>query len=160
MTQSSPPMAFRLPEMITEAEGTLLPQQEAYLFLVHAAQAVRAPVLDLLEARGLSGKQNNVLRSIRRAGPDGATVNDLRHQMTDPRADISRLIDRLERDGFVERRNDDGDRRVVRVVLSQKGADVLNDIDGPLHEIFQTQFTGFNPQELSQLTALLRKIKG
>jgi DNA-binding MarR family transcriptional regulator len=97
-----------------------------------------APVVDLFTANGISGKQYNALRAIRRAGPNGATVNEIRHQMTDPRADVTRLIDRLVRD-----------RRIVRVILSDTGKQLLANIDQPLLDVHRAQFRQSIPQRSS-----------
>ncbi|PDT50107.1 MarR family transcriptional regulator [Sinorhizobium fredii] len=150
--------AFRLPDLVAAETGRLLPQQEAYLYLIRAAEVLSGPVADLLQAHGLSGKQYNALRAIRRAGDKGATVNEIRHQMTDPRADVTRLIDRLERDGLAVRRHDSEDRRVVRILLSGQGKKLLNDIDEPLLQVHQSQFGRFKLEELEMLKSLLTNI--
>jgi DNA-binding MarR family transcriptional regulator len=117
------------------------------------------PIGDLFQSHGLSWKQYGVLRSIRRKGPEGATVNDVRRQMTDLRADVTRLIDRLERDGLVERRHDSADQRVVRVFLTEAGEKVLRDIDEPLLEIHRQQFRAFSADEVAVLTELLKRMR-
>jgi DNA-binding MarR family transcriptional regulator len=147
-----------LPELIAAETGKVLPGQEAYLYLVRAAEVLSGPVADLFEAHGLSGKQYNALRSIRRAGSAGATVNEIRQQMTDPRADVTRLIDRLERDGLVRRKHDRADRRIVRVILSESGTKLLADIDEPLLAIHRSQFSHLKAEELETLKSLLRRI--
>lgn len=149
---------FKMPQMIAEETGHVLPEQEAYLYLIRAAEIVSGPVVDLFTANGISGKQYNALRSIRRAGKGGATVNEIKLQMTDPRADVTRLIDRLVRDGLVRRKSDRSDRRVVRVVLSEQGRTLLTGIDEPLLAIHRSQFVRFAPDELDRLKALLKQI--
>lgn len=147
-----------MPEMIASETGKVLPEQEAYLYLIRAAEILSEPIADLFEANGVSGKQYNALRSIRRAGNNGSTVNEIRQQMTDPRADVTRLIDRLERDGLVRRKNDRRDRRIVRVVLSEAGALLLKKIDEPLLDVHKTQFSRFQAGELDRLKELLKQI--
>lgn len=147
-----------MPDLIAAETGKLLPQQEAYLYLLRAAQVLIGPVADLLEAHGVSHKQYNALRSIRRAGREGATVNEVRDQLTDPRADVTRLLDRLQRDGLVARSHDRKDRRVVRIRLSDRGRALLRDIDGPLLAIHRSQFSNFRPDEFKNLKRLLQRI--
>lgn len=91
------------------------------------------------------------MRSIRRTGVEGAIINDVRQQITDLNAYVTRLIDRLERDGLVERRHDCADRRVVRVFLSEAGQKLPRRIDEPLLEIHRTQFGRLNREELERL---------
>jgi DNA-binding MarR family transcriptional regulator len=149
---------FRMPQMIAAETGKVLPEQEAYLYLIRAAELVSEPIVGLFAANGVSGKQYNVLRSIRRAGNGGATVNEIRQQMTDPRADVTRLIDRLVRDRLVKRRTDKSDRRIVRVFLSDEGNRVLARIDEPLLDIHRAQFARFSPENIEQLKELLKEI--
>ncbi|MCR6727726.1 MarR family winged helix-turn-helix transcriptional regulator [Agrobacterium fabrum] len=149
---------FRMPEMIAAETGKVLPEQEAYLYLIRAAQILSGPVADLFAANGISGKQYNALRAVRRRGNEGATVNEVRQQMTDPRADVTRLVDRLERDGYVVRKGDKSDRRLVRVVLSSTGKSLLKKIDGPLLEVHRFQFGRFQQGELELLKTLLKQI--
>lgn len=150
--------AFRMPEMITFETGKLLPEQEAYLYLMRAAQVLSGPVSDLFAAHNVSSKQYNALRAIRRAGTGGATVNQIRQQMTDPRADATRLIDRLERDGLVKREHDQVDRRVVRVILSEAGTEFLKKIDAPLLDVHRSQFNRLSPDDLDRLKEILKRI--
>lgn len=157
--QDERPGGFRTPELISRETGTLLPEQELYLYLIRAAEVAGGPISDLFQSHGLSRKQYGVLRSIRRKGSAGATVNDVRRQMTDLRADVTRLIDRLERDGLVERRHDSADRRVVRVFLAEAGEKVLRDIDEPLLEIHRKQFGIFTAEEIAVLAALLKRMR-
>lgn len=147
-----------MPAMIAEETGKVQDEQQAYLYLIRAAQIVSGPVADLFSANGVSGKQYNAMRSIRRAGSCGATVNEIKAQMTDPRADVTRLIDRLVRDGLVHRKNDQSDRRVVRVELSKAGQTLLANIDEPLLAVHKAQFVHFKLEDLDQLKSLLKQI--
>jgi DNA-binding MarR family transcriptional regulator len=108
---------------------------------------------------GLSGKQYNVLRIIRRGGGDGLPVSRIAGQMVDPRADVTRLMDRLERDGFIERLHDRQDRRVVLVSLTGKGTATLAALDRPLVDLHRSQFAHLEREEIVGLTALLQKVR-
>jgi DNA-binding MarR family transcriptional regulator len=145
---------FDTPELVARETGHVI-EQEAYLHLIRTAEVLSGPLSDLLARFGLSGKQYNVLRAIRRGGADGETVSRIGEQMTDPRADMTRLLDRLERDGLTERRHDRQDRRVVRVVLTEQGRARLAEMDEPLVALHRAQFAHMSPQALQELVALL-----
>lgn len=150
---------FEMPDLVVRETGVLSPEQQAYLHLMRTAQSLGADLTVLFEGAGLSGKQYNVLRSLRRAGEAGAIVSDIARQMTDRSADVTRLVDRLVRDGLASRAHDEADRRVVRVRLSEKGAAVLQALDAPLLETHRRQLGHMTPEELAQLVALLRKAR-
>lgn len=150
---------FETPELVVRETGVQSPEQQAYLHLMRTAQTLGADLTALFEGAGLSGKQYNVLRSLRRAGEPGATVSEVARQMTDRSADVTRLVDRLVRDGLATRAHDAEDRRVVRVRLSEKGAAALRALDAPLLEIHRRQLGHMTAEELAQLMALLRKAR-
>lgn len=41
---------------------------------------------------------------------------------------VGRLIDRLERDGFIERERNDIDRRIIYLKLTDKGNQIISDL--------------------------------
>jgi DNA-binding MarR family transcriptional regulator len=151
---------FRTPELIVEETGAFVPEQQVYINLIRTTQLLGQMLGDLLEDHGLSGKQYNVLRAIRRGGPDGLPVSRIGNQMTDPRADVTRLLDRLERDGLVSRLHDSKDRRVVRVGLTTRGNGVLSELDAPMIALHKRQLGHMTTDELHTLNALLRKARG
>lgn len=151
---------FATPSLVIKETGEALPEQQAYLNLIRTAEVLSLRLSDMLGEHGLSGKQYNILRALRRGGQDGLTISQIGEQMTDPRADVTRLMDRLERESWVERRHDKEDRRVVRVFLTQAGADLLARLDAPMIALHRAQLGHMTLVELSRLTALLRKARG
>lgn len=145
---------FQTPDLVAKETGKLL-EQEVYLNLVRTAEELRLRLVELLNGFGLSGKQYNVLRAIRRGGPEGETPSGIGAQMAEPRADVTRLIDRLERDGLILRQHDKQDRRVVRVLLSERGRTLLADIDEPIRRLHRQQFVHMHPSDLRELSRLL-----
>jgi DNA-binding MarR family transcriptional regulator len=150
---------FTTPQRVIEETGTLVPEQQAYLNLIRAAEVLGLGLAELMARHGLSGKQYNVLRAVRRAGGAGIPISQIGEQMTDPKADVTRFMDRLERDGFSARVHDKSDRRIVRVRLTQKGQSTLAALDAPLIALHRAQFAHMTPKEVSQLTTLLQKAR-
>jgi DNA-binding MarR family transcriptional regulator len=69
-----------------------------------------------------------------------------------------RIIDRMERDGLLERRPDPEDRRARRVYLAGKAKPVLDEI-WRLVELTQAEsFAGVGPQEREDFVGVLRRI--
>ncbi|WP_261841895.1 MarR family winged helix-turn-helix transcriptional regulator [Aliamphritea ceti] len=160
MTDQNNEKTFQTPDLVIEETGQYVPAQHAYLNLIRTAQVMGQNVSDLLAEFGLSGKQYNVLRSIRRGGTEGLRISQISEQMTDPRADVTRLMDRLVRDGLVDRKPDASDRRVVRSFLTDEGSKILESIDVPLLKIHRSQFDQLSEKELQQLSYLLQKARG
>lgn len=150
---------FGTPDLLLKETGEVVPAQQAYLHLIRTAEVLSSGVVDLLASHGLSGKQYNALRAVRRGGADGATVSTIGEQMTDPRADVTRLLDRLDRDGLIQRTHDQQDRRVVRVLITDAGRQVLAAIDEPIVDLHRAQFEHLQASEVETLIDLLKKAR-
>ena len=150
---------FATPDLVVEATGQYVPEQQAYLNIMRTAQFLGADLTELFARHDLSGKQYNVLRAIRRGGKQGLTASEIGEQMTDRRADVTRLVDRLVREGLVERRHDKADRRIVRAILTGKAAKLLRALDGPLVETHRRQLGHMSKTELGALISLLQKVR-
>ena len=55
---------------------------------------------------------------------DGCSQQELAIHSNRDRANVTRIIDILEREGIVERKNHETDRRIYKVLLTQKGKDL------------------------------------
>ncbi len=113
----------------------------------------------LLRAWDISPTQYNVLRILRGAEPDGLTCGGIGERMIQRDPDITRLIDRMEKRALVIRQRDHRDRRVVITRITQKGLDLLAEIDGPLDEFNVRRLRHLGPERLQTLIELLETIR-
>jgi DNA-binding MarR family transcriptional regulator len=82
-------------------------------------------------AHGVTASQHQLLLAIRGHAEDvGPTISQVADYLLVRHHSAVELIDRCERDGLVERARDSDDRRVVRLGLSAKGAQLLADLSG------------------------------
>jgi len=84
---------------------------------------------------GLTPQQSNVLRILRGQYPKALTTSEIHTRMMEKNAGISRLVDRLLKKRFVEKTICEKDRRLVDVVISDKGLRVLEKMDQNRHGI-------------------------
>src|SRR5688572_24503804 len=123
------------------------PAEEAYLNLLRTTTVLAADFERLLKDAGLSEPQYNVLRILRGASEgargDGGGVGlpclEVASRMITRVPDITRLVDRLEAAGLVERSRTSEDRRVVLVKITKKGLEAISPLDGPLAEVHKRQ---------------------
>ncbi|WP_217923331.1 MarR family winged helix-turn-helix transcriptional regulator [Miltoncostaea oceani] len=95
---------------------------------------------------------------MRLAERDGTTQTDLaRLQRVEPPS-MCRMVDRLERDGLVERRPRPGDRRAVAVHLTDAGRDAAAAGAATAAAIDDAVFRGLSPDERRTLAALLGRV--
>jgi DNA-binding MarR family transcriptional regulator len=105
----------------------------------------------LLEEIGLYRGQTHVLRVLWER--EGCTHSELATRLHVQPATITRMIQRMERAGFVERRPDPEDQRVSRVYLTEAGRAVQGDVQQIWHTLEEETFAGLSPEE----RALLRR---
>jgi DNA-binding MarR family transcriptional regulator len=134
-------------------------ETEAYLNLVLLAQELTDGVMDVLKRADLSGPQYNVLRILRGAGEDGLNCGEIGRRMVHRVPDVTRLLDRLEARGFIQRQRESGDRRVVRVWITPEGLTTLAPLDRPLAEIHRQQLGRLGEKKLRSLIALLEEAR-
>jgi DNA-binding MarR family transcriptional regulator len=106
-------MIRHLAEEIRQSTAFRSPQEEVFLALQRTADAVLRPVAEVLRAEGLSPTQYNVLRILRGAGETGLACGEVAQRMVTRDPDLTRLLDRLESRGLIERSRGARDRRVV-----------------------------------------------
>lgn len=59
---------------------------------------------------------------------DGKTQSEIADELEKDRTGITRIIDILEKNNFIERRTHENDRRSYRIFLTQKGHKIKNDL--------------------------------
>jgi len=92
--------------------------------VLRTANALNPHIDRGLRELNLTGSQLNALMVLKGAGPDGISLSEIGRALVVTKANVTGLIDRLERDGLVERRTH-ADRRVTLAALTAKGADLL-----------------------------------
>ncbi len=112
-----------------------------------------------LKPLGLTLPQYNVLRILRGQHPKPATVNLLIDKMLDKSSNASRIVDKLLKKNLVVRKICKNDRRSVDVLITDKGLELLKQIDGESKK-WNQEYKTLNPDEAKKLNFLLDKIRG
>jgi MarR family transcriptional regulator for hemolysin len=89
----------------------------------------------------------------------GVSQSELADLMEVERASAGRMIDRLEANGWVERRAQDGDRRVKRVYLTPEAERVHRRIWRVAETTVNDALADLSAREGAQLRALLGRVK-
>ena len=134
-------------------------EEEAYLNLLRTTTVLYAQFECLLKRAGLSEPQYNVLRILRGVGGCGVPCTEIGARMITRVPDITRLVDRLEIAGLVERCRIAEDRRVVQVKISAKGLDTLAGLDAPVVDLNKRLLGHMTRGELQDLIRLLEKMR-
>ena len=89
---------------------------------------------------------------------DGLKVVELGRRSGLETSTMTGLIDRMEHDGLVERRDDASDRRVQRINLTDKGREVMTPALDAVDQILATVFDGVPAEDLSKTTDVLKRV--
>ncbi|MDF1612713.1 MAG: MarR family transcriptional regulator [Stygiobacter sp.] len=114
---------------------------------------------NLFKNFNITSNQYNILRILRGQYPNAATVNLLRERMIDKMSDASRLVERLRQKGLVKRGLCKSDRRRVDVIITEKGLNLLKEID-QLNKKYDAFFKNLTESEAETLNKLLDKMRG
>lgn len=130
-------------------------EHEVFIALQRLVADLTQQTTELLKTAGLSGPQYNVLRILRGAGDEGLTCGGIVDRLIARDPDMTRLLDRLEKLGFIARSRDSADRRVVTTRLTDDGFAILEELDTPMHELHKSQLGHLGKTKLKQLLELI-----
>jgi DNA-binding MarR family transcriptional regulator len=134
-------------------------EQEAYLSVLRTADALEASMEARLKAFGLTGTQYNALRILRGAGAEGLACSEVGERMITRDPDITRLLDRLQKRGLVERARGKRDRRVVYGKITAAGLKLLREMDEPVEKHGREMLRHVGQAKLKQLVELLELVR-
>jgi DNA-binding MarR family transcriptional regulator len=134
------------------------PEKQTVVGILEAADRVRRHFQGILEPRGLTVQQYNVLRILRGAGEDGLPTLEIGERMIEKTPGVTRLLDRLEQRGWVTRERSSRDRRRVVCRLTRASHELLEDLDNPIAEGDKTCAGGLTRREQKQLQALIARV--
>jgi DNA-binding MarR family transcriptional regulator len=110
-----------------------------------------------LEKQGLTPPQFYVLATIGYAGR--LPFGEIGAKMMVTVSNLTGIVDRLEEKKLVLRERDEHDRRVVHVVLTDKGAKLFRNGIPLFEKSISGIFTNLDKAQQKELSALLRKLK-
>jgi DNA-binding MarR family transcriptional regulator len=138
---------------------TPCPEEAAYLALLRTTDILSRGPSQVLKAEDLSSNQYNVLR-ILRGSPDGLSCGEVGNRMITRDPDITRLLDRLAKRGFISRTRDATDRRTVVARITQEGLKLLARLDEPVQDMHRKQLGHLGRARLQTLCELLKSCRG
>jgi len=132
------------------------PQQQAWLQLWRTYDRLKVLEDQLFGSFEISSQQYNLLRLLEAASPDALRTLDLARRMISRSPDITRMLDRLESQGWIARVRPKDNRRTVLVSITPAGLRLLQKIAHPLAECHRQQLGHLGRESLADLVRLLR----
>jgi MarR family transcriptional regulator, transcriptional regulator for hemolysin len=137
----------------------VLPERERYIgYLISDVGRLMRTVFDRRVRRiGLTRSQWLVLTRLYRR--PGASQSELAEMLEVEKATAGRMIDRLERNGWVERRADATDRRINRLYLTSEAERVQETLWQISEQTVDDALSALAPEERAQLTSYMTRVK-
>ena len=130
-------------------------EEEVHVQILFTAQTLNWVVTEALKPAGLSQSQFNVLRILRGARPGAVPAGKIAERMVNRDPDLTRLLDRLEAGGLVEKARDTQDRRVVNVRITDHGLERVESASKAVGQAVRAALSSLGPRALNQLADLL-----
>ncbi len=135
-------------------------EQEVFLEVLRTGAAMMQDLVDVLRRFGLTQPQYNVLRILRGAEPGGLPSGEVGERMVVSREpDVTRLLVRMEKLGWVQRQRRADNRRVVTARITEKGLRLAKALDGPVRRMHNRQLHHMSRRELNTLATLLERAR-
>jgi len=124
--------------------------------LAQAAQVIAAEFHAVVQAHGLSQLEWRILATLAGGGP--LTVGSLAQKSVSKQPTVTRLLDRMEQSGHVERLVCPGDRRVTLVQMTRSGNKMMSTLIREARDHEATVLAPLGPNGSRALKDVLRRL--
>jgi DNA-binding MarR family transcriptional regulator len=126
---------------------------EAILYLYTESRRITK---DLAARHGVTGPQLAVVKMLEPVGK--LSLSELSWRIRARNSTVTGIIDRMEREGLVERRRSEDDRRVIHITLTKKGQRLAGEIPVEPVQIFRQILGELSPRDASELSRILNRL--
>jgi DNA-binding MarR family transcriptional regulator len=152
-------LAQKLQAEIRQTKPFASAAEEALLNLQRTADCFRRDFQQALKPYGITATQYNALRILRGAADEALTCSELGERLVSSDPDITRLLNRLQRRGLIERQRDTHDRRSVKTVISPAGLHLLQKLTPLIEEHTDERVRHMGQAKLEALIDLLEDLR-
>jgi MarR family transcriptional regulator, organic hydroperoxide resistance regulator len=136
------------------------PAEEAFVAILKTADVLRRRLARIVEPRGITPQQYNVLRILRGAHPASLPTLEIRERLIEQAPGITRLVDRLDGAGLIERERSAEDRRRVDCTITRAGLALLQELDAAVDAADRATAAGLSARQIEELLDTLQAIRG
>lgn len=133
--------------------------KKVILNILYTQNVVSDKFSELLKPYDVSGEQYNVLRILRGQKGTPANMCVIQERMIAKSSNTTRLIDKLLFKDLVTRNICHDNRRKMEVAITEKGMQLLTELDPKVIQHEQLFASNLEAQELTQLNSLLEKYR-
>jgi DNA-binding MarR family transcriptional regulator len=131
--------------------------QKSAINLIYTYNWMNEQMKVFFEPYDITSQQFNILRILRGASEPLSTLQ-IRQRMLDKMSDTSRIVDRLVKKNLVKKNICKSDKRLVDVIISEKGKKLLEELDNKNNAMDEI-LKNLNEADAKKLNQLLDKIR-
>ena len=106
---------------------------------------------------GLTAAQYNILNVLAPV-TNGMSQRELSDYLVVDRSNVTGLLDRMEKAGWVQRADDPADRRIYRVTLTTAGRNLWRKVEPRYHAVVEQVTRGVTAKRMAECVALLDQL--
>ena len=133
-------------------------RQKGFLNILYTANCLRDKTAPFFKENGILQQHYNILRIVKGKNGEPTSPGQIIEVMLDKGRDLTRLVDKLVKIGYLERRTSSTNRRQVEIFITPDGINITEQIDLKIIKFYST--IGINENEAETLNILLDKIRG
>ena len=135
------------------------PYEKVTLNVIYTGHWLRDKTEAILKAHHINDQHYNILRILRGSFPKVLCPGDVKAVLINKRGDLTRLLDKLVNMNLVKREANAENRRMVNLLISDEGLQLLTKLD-PYFLEFRKLEDNLTAKEATQLSDLLDKLRG
>ena len=135
-------------------------QQRAMLSVLFTASWLEERINECFKPYGISQEQYNVLRILKGQKGIPANLSTVQERMIHRMSNATRLVEKLRQKGYVNRVTCEDNRRKVEITITDKGLELLGEIDPKLAAREVSLFQNLSEEEIRQIGSLLDRVRG
>lgn len=135
------------------------PNMKMVVNILRAGKIIDHKVSDVLKKYGVTHIQFNILRILEARMPKKLSLGEIQEGLLFETSDVSRLIDRLVKNGLVDRTYCPNNRRKLEVSITPQGLDVVRKSMPEIEKSMGGYYRDlFNENERDQLIEMMKRI--
>ena len=131
----------------------------AIVNLLYTSNWLRDEQRRTFEPHGIRSQHYNILRILKGRHPEPASPGEIKEVMLDKAPDLTRLLDKLENLGFIDRHLCENNRRKMDVLITPKGEKALNQLNKETKREVAKWKQNLSEREAKTLSDLLDKVR-
>jgi len=132
--------------------------QKAHLNVLFSANWLITQTKEVLKPYDITHQQFNVLKILKGKYPNTCAVHDIKEVMIDRGPDLTRLLNRLIKKGYVTRNVCEENRRKLDIAITEEGIKLIKEIDPKLKKQF-IDHPVISEEEANELNRILDKMR-